>query len=150
MELTLQWNDSFTETHAVDEYCVTARGGVCQPEAVCLNPDIIYVCGGLETGRLYEFSVYARNCDNETGFNMSTPLLVSPQGETIMTIVIFFAIAWLYPCNGPHPALHVPRLSPHNYHCIHYAQAYMHACVAQAGCFMDNYSECILIINFII
>ncbi len=78
VKLTLKWNKSFTETHQVDEYCVIApAGSVCQSETTCLTPDTDYECSGLVAGNQYGFVIYAKNCEDQSGMNITS--IIDPQ-----------------------------------------------------------------------
>ena len=84
VKLTLQWKQSFTEMHEVDEYCVIAPGSMCQPETTCVTPDTDYVCSRLLAGNQYVFVIYARNCNNQIG--TTTNSIITPQGINIAII----------------------------------------------------------------
>ena len=79
VKLTLKWNNTFTQTYAVDEYCVIAPAeSVCQSETTCLTPDTDYECSGLVAGNQYGFVIYGKNCETQAGDHSTS--FVAPQG----------------------------------------------------------------------
>ena len=80
VDLTLNWDPSFTTQHAVDMYCMRATGGSCA-ERQCVPTDTPYTCSGVVAGLEHRLTVTAVNCGSQEGDGNT--FTVQPKGNNL-------------------------------------------------------------------
>ena len=78
VQLTLNFDDTFSDDNRIESYCVRTQSNVC-PNDSCVPPNSSYVCDGLMAGGDYNFTVRAVNCGFQEGEETDL-LTISPRG----------------------------------------------------------------------